>query len=201
MAIDMIENNELGALASSRLGLRQFADDGKKYAHRNFTGDEEFYNLFGSKARKNSIQANVDAENAKWNQLPLKTCEDAQRMLDLTKADIETYNKIIAANDKDPFSPVRLRVAREWEGRARKKYVELGCAEKIAAVQKATDRKEFIDLQNKLADEQVQKAKADLEGLQSKLSVGGEGLDNKKILLYGGIGVGALILIALILKR
>lgn len=201
MAIDMIENNELGALAPSRLGLRQFRDDGKVYRQRNFAGDEEFFNLFGSQARKKSIQLNVDAENDKWRVLPLNTCEDAQRMLDLTKADIETYNKIIAANDKDPFSPVRLRVAREWEGRARKKFVELGCAEKIAAVQKATDRKEFIDLQNRLADEQVEKAKADLEGVKSKVAPDVEGLDNKKILLYGGVGIGALILIALILRR
>lgn len=201
MAIDMIENNELGALASSRLGLRQFADDGKQYAHRNFTGDEEFYNLFGSKARKNSIQANVDAENAKWNQLPLKTCGDAKRMLDLTLADIETYNKIIAANDKDPFSPHRLRVAREWEGRARKLYVELNCEETITAAKKEAERKSILDTLTQTGDISVQKAQAELMGLQSTFEKGGEGLDNKKILLYGGIGVGALILIALILKR
>ena len=47
MAIDMIENNELGALAPSRLGLREFADD--KWAYKNYTGGEDFFNLFGSR--------------------------------------------------------------------------------------------------------------------------------------------------------
>lgn len=201
MAIDMIENNELGALAPSRLGLRQFRDDGRRYQKRNFTGEEQFFNLFGSGARKKSIQLNIDAENAKWNVMPLNTCEDAQRMLDLIAADVETYNKIIAANDKDPFSPVRLRVAREWEGRARKKYVELGCAEKIAALRKEAERADVLNTASQLGEIQVQKAQAELEGVQSKLGVGEQGLDNKKILLYGGIGVGALIVIALILKR
>ena len=56
MAIDMIENNELGALAKSRLGdIKQFTDENQKF--KNFSGNEdvfqkvdineEFENLFG----------------------------------------------------------------------------------------------------------------------------------------------------------
>ncbi len=50
MAIDMIENNDLGALAPSRLGLREFADD--NWAYKNYTGGEDFFNLFGSRKEK-----------------------------------------------------------------------------------------------------------------------------------------------------
>ena len=42
----MIEDNELGALAPSRLGLNEFVDD--QWAYRNYTGSEDFFNLFGS---------------------------------------------------------------------------------------------------------------------------------------------------------
>ena len=56
MAIDSIENNELSALAPSRLGLRQFANDGAKGMPKmmNFTGGDDFVNLFGSRVRKKS---------------------------------------------------------------------------------------------------------------------------------------------------
>lgn len=48
MAIDMIENNELGTFTEGRLGLNQFVDEG----YTNYTGGEDFFNLFGSKKRK-----------------------------------------------------------------------------------------------------------------------------------------------------
>ena len=72
MAIDMIENNDLGALAIGRLGdLNNFMDENKVY--KNFSGNEEvfqrvdineeFENLFGSKTFKNNKEkAKNDAE-------------------------------------------------------------------------------------------------------------------------------------------
>lgn len=201
MAIDMIENNELGALAPSRLGLRQFTDDGVAYSHRNFAGGEQFFNLFGSKTRKESL-ARVEQEAKQfWSKYPLKTCQDAEKLLQATLSEVESLNKRLAANDKDPFIPVWIRVTREVEGEARRLYTSLDCEAKAAELKKEAAKKETLDLAIQLGDTSVQKAQAELAGLQGKLADDTGGLDNKKILLYGGVGVGALILIALILRR
>jgi hypothetical protein len=198
MAIDMIENNELGALAPSRLGLRQFADDGFK----NYVGGEEFYNLFGSKTRKESL-ARVEREaRAFWSKYKITNCQDSEKLIKLTLAEIETLNKRLAANNKDPFIPVWIRVTREVEGAARRMYVSLDCEAKLAAESKEAERKAILDTLTQTGDTAVQKAQTELQGLQSTLEKGaGTTLDNKKILTYGAIGIVGLIAIALILRK
>jgi hypothetical protein len=68
MAVDMLENNELAALAPSRLGNKNFINDtaksGKKI-YKNISQKEEFSNLFGSKNRKKLV-AKVQG---KWSNL------------------------------------------------------------------------------------------------------------------------------------
>jgi hypothetical protein len=64
MAIDMIENNDLGTFTEGRLGFRQFADE--KFS--NYTGGEDFFNLFGSrKAKKSAFR---DSVRQKYQNLP-----------------------------------------------------------------------------------------------------------------------------------
>lgn len=58
MAIDMIENNDFGNFTEGRLGWQQFADEGFK----NYTGNEDFYNLFGSRKRKKKAKAEEAAK-------------------------------------------------------------------------------------------------------------------------------------------
>ncbi len=51
MAIDMLENNELSALANSRVGgLKQFVDD----KNLNYVGHENYVSLFGGRKKKKS---------------------------------------------------------------------------------------------------------------------------------------------------
>ena len=51
MAIDMIENNDLSALANSRVGgLKQFVDD----KNLNFVGHDNYISLFGNQKKKKS---------------------------------------------------------------------------------------------------------------------------------------------------
>lgn len=196
MAIDMIENNELAALAPSRLGIREFVDD----EVQNYTGDEEFYNLFGSKKRKESLAAvELEARNY-WSKFPMTNCQEYEKLSQLTKAEIESLNKRLAANNKDPFLPVWIRVTREIEGIANKKYVGSDCEAISNQERKQREAKEVIDTATQTGDASVKKAKEELSALQSTFGTSGE-LDNKKILLYGGIGIGALIVIALILRR
>lgn len=191
MAIDMIEDNELSALAPSRLGLRQFADE----SFKNYTGDEDFYNLFGSRKRKKSELR--DKVREKYATLPTD-CENIQRSIDVISNDVATLLKRKQnLEQRETLDETNLIL-----GEYKKLLISQDC-EKIAAKRESELQKAAtLDTLTKLGDVSVQKAEAELKGLQSGLQKeGGAGLDNKKILLYGGIGVGALILIALILRK
>ena len=74
MAIDMIENNELAALDTSRVGNDRCFVDEKSQNYLGFTGEEDFYNLFGSKKRKASIAQVEQDANEKWARYDTKTC-------------------------------------------------------------------------------------------------------------------------------
>lgn len=199
MAIDMIENNELGALAPSRLGLRQFADDN---TYVRYTGKDEFYNLFGSQKRKESLARVEQEAKAYWAKYPLTNCDDAKRLLQLIGAEVESLNKRLAANDKDVFIPVWIRITREVESVVRRFYTEQDCEAKAAALAKEAERKSILDTLTQTGDVAVQKAQAELQGLQTTLEKGGGvGLDNNKILTYGAVGIVGLIAVALILRR
>jgi hypothetical protein len=123
--------------------------------------------------------------------------------MNLTKAEIETLNKRLAANNKDPFIPVWIRVTREVEGAARRMYVSLDCEAKLAAESKEAERKAILDTLTQTGDTAVQKAQTELQSLQSTFQkeAGSSGLDNKKLLTYGAIGIAGLIAIALILRK
>lgn len=189
MAIDMIENNELAALAPSRLGLNQFADDGFK----NYTGGEDFYNLFGSRARKKSnIREGV---RAKYASLPTD-CDRIQRSIDIISNDAETLLKQKQnLNQREALDETNIIL-----GEYKKLLISQDCAAIKAKSETEKQRAATLDTLTQLGDVSVQKAQAELQGLQTGAKEGG-GLDNKKILLYGGIGVGALIVIALILRK
>ena len=184
MAIDMIENNELSALGHSRLGLNQFVDD-------------DYMNLFGSQKRKESLARTRQEEDAKWRKFRLETCEDATRLLNLTLAEAESLNKIIAASPKDVFPPERLKIVRTWEAEARRKLAELDCEAKAAAAAKEAERRSLLETSTLLGDEAVRKSKEELSGLQGQTA----GFANKDLLLYGGIAVAGIVVIALILRR
>ena len=184
MAIDMIENNELSALGHSRLGLNQFVDD-------------DYMNLFGSQKRKESLERTRQEEDAKWRKYPLETCEDATRLLNLTLAEAESLNKIIAAAPKDVFPPERLKVVRTWEGEARRKLTELDCEAKAAAAARIAAQQETLATLTQLGDTSVAKSKEELSGMQGQTA----GISNKDLLLYGGIAVAGIVVIALILRR
>jgi hypothetical protein len=93
MAIDMIEQNELGALAPSRVGNDRCFVDEKSKNYLGFTGEEDFYNLFGSQKRKASIaQVEKDA-NEKWARYDTKTCGGIQLLIDDVQVEIERITK------------------------------------------------------------------------------------------------------------
>ncbi len=222
MAIDMIENNDLGALAKGRLGdLNSFADESKSF--KNFAGNEEvfqkidineeFENLFGSKTFKdNKAKAKAEAE-AFVKKLPKTTCEDLKSSLDKLALYIEAQTKELglAKGHVTEYPKIRLGVARAAEADMKMKQEDKQCiaiAQKLESEQK---KAELIKTLTNVSEASVQQAKTDLFGVPSgqplyaPASQGG-GLtaslgSNKNLLIYGGIGLGAVLLIAMLRNR
>jgi len=200
MAVDMIENNELSALAPSRVGNDRCFVDEKSQSYLGFTGEEQFYNLFGSQKRKQSIaQVEKDAK-AKWAQYDTKTCGGIQLLIDDAQVEIERITKIMASNNGFDL-PIQLKFARNAQAEAKKLQNQYDCVNKLAKEKVEAERKALLDTLTNVSDTAVNKAKGDLVGLDMgtpEKSVGGV---NKNLLIYGGIGLGALVVIALILKK
>ena len=200
MAIDMIENNELAALSNSRIGNDRCFVDEKTLSYLGFTGEDDFYNLFGSKKRKNSIaQVEKDARE-KWEAYDMKTCGGIQLLIDDTQVEIETITKRMS-NEKGFDLPIQLKFAREAQSRAKTLQNQYDCINKLAKEKVEGERKSLLDTLTNISDTTVNKAKDDLKGGNQ------DGKDEtvagvpKNLLIYGGIGVGALVVIALILRK
>ncbi len=196
----MIENNELSALAPSRVGNDRCFVDEKSQSYLGFTGEEQFYNLFGSQKRKQSIaQVEKDAK-AKWAQYDTKTCGGIQLLIDDAQVEIERITKMMASNNGFDL-PIQLKFARNAQAEAKKLQNQYDCVNKLAKEKVEAERKALLDTLTNVSDTAVNKAKGDLVGLDMgtpEKSVGGV---NKNLLIYGGIGLGALVVIALILKK
>ena len=194
MAIDMIENNELGALAPSRLGLRQFADE--KWVYKNYTGDDNFYNLFGS--RKAKIEKYSSWAKAKFENLPTD-CANIQRSIDIINNELASLIKQKPTlNIKTQIKETNLILADY-----KKMQLEQDC-ERIAQEAKvAQEREQTLATLTQLSDVSVGKAQQELAGLQAGVSPEQAAADEqmKKYLIYGGVGLGAILLIFLIARR
>lgn len=203
MAIDMIERTNEGAHAPSRLGAHQFADDNKHF--KNFTGGNDFFkdggedwaNLFGSKLRKQHISETQDDENKIWASYPTATCDDIQKLLDALAIKAESLVKQIAAQPKEVFNPVRLPVVRQWEGKVKALQSQMDCLNIQAKAKEEAQKQETLATITSLSETSIQNAKQDLLGTATDTTSS----PNKKLLLYGGIGLGAVLLLLLLRKK
>jgi len=198
MAIDMLENNELGALAPMRIGGNtSFVDENDVTPCRSFTGDDDFFNLFGSQKRKRSVaQVEKDA-NEKWGQYDQKTCGGIELLIADTQVEIERITKMMANNNGFDL-PIQLKIARAAQANAKMLQNQYDCVRKAEQAKVEEERKSSLDALTKISDLTVDKAKLDILGTDKSASAGD---GNKKLLLYGGIGLGVLVAIALIARR
>jgi hypothetical protein len=220
MAIDMIENNELGALAKSRLGdTKQFTDENQKF--KNFSGNEEvfqrvdineeFENLFGSKTFKdNKAKATKEAEDFVAS-LPKGNCDDIERSLGKLALYIEAQTKELglAKGHVTEYPKNRLIVARKSEAELKMAQSNADCINIQAKAQSEAKKADLIKTLTNVSEASVQQAKTDLFGTPTGQplyapATSGEGAlssvqnalgSNKNLLIYGGIGVIALILL------
>jgi hypothetical protein len=200
MAIDMIENNELSALAPSRVGNDRCFVDEKTNGYACFTGEEQFYSLFGSRKRKDSIaQVEKDAR-AKWSRYDTKTCGGIDLLLQDAMVERERITKLMASSNAFEL-PIQRKFAIEAEANAKMLRNQYDCVNKAEAQKKEKERKDLLDTLTTVSDTSVNKAKGDLVGLDMGADTKTIGGVNKNLLIYGGIGIGALVVIALIFKK
>lgn len=187
MAIDMIENNELGTFTEGRLGLNQFVDEG----YKNYTGGEDFFNLFGSRKKRKS--AFRDAVRKKYEKLPTD-CDNIQSSINIVYNDLQTIIK-----RKQNFQQ------QEEQDETNLIYGELQnlaltqkCDEVRIQAQKAKEAESTLSTLTQITDTSVAKAKQELSGLQAGVEAT---KSNKNLLIYAGLGVAGLLIIALIIKN
>jgi hypothetical protein len=178
-------------------GNTSFVDENDVTPCRSFTGDDDFFNLFGSKKRKASVaQVEKDA-NEKWGQYDQKTCGGIELLIADTQVEIERITKMMANNNGFDL-PIQLKIARAAQANAKMLQNQYDCVRKAEQAKVEEERKSSLDALTKISDLTVDKAKQDILG-GDKGGSAGEG--NKKLLLYGGIGLGVLVAIALIARR
>jgi hypothetical protein len=195
MAIDMIENNELGALAPSRLGNYEFADD----AYRNYTGSADFFdsaddgfrNLFGSRKKKmSSYSAETQRKFANLSQ----DCDKIQGSIDIINVEIQRLLKL----KQNLKAKTQLKEAQEVLADFKTAQISQNCEKQLSEAKTTQEREQTLKTLSELSDTSVGKAQQELAGLQQ----GAEGQDNtKKLLIYGGIGLAALVAIILIVRK
>ena len=164
MAIDMLENNELSALAGSRLGMKNFADDGS------------YMNLFGSQIRDYAKRYMDDLKKRLS-----KDCDRIDTSIAIIQADIDANIRRSATERADPLKKTKEVIQQEQTllGEYQKAKID-NCA-KIDEAKKVAEETKFQETLSKITEGAVQQAKKDVGGttLQEKIQ-------NNKPLVIGG---------------
>jgi len=194
MAIDMIENNELGALAPSRLGLNEFVDD--KWAYKNYTGDDDFYNLFGSRKRK--MEKYTSWAKAKFENLS-SDCENVQKSIDIINNELQ----LLLKKKQTLNVKTQIKETNEILAEFKRAQISQDCEKKELLAKSEKEREDTLSTLSQLSDISVGKAQQELAGLQAGAAPedSASQAQMKKYLMYGGIGIGAVLLIFLIARR
>ena len=177
MAIDMIENCEMSALAGSRLGMQNFADDGGQYM-----------NLFGSQIRDYGRRA---TETLKKRLSP--DCDKIDNSISIIQSDIDANIKRSATEKGDSLKKTKeaIQGAQGLMGEYQK--IKISNCAKIDDAKKIAEEAKFQETLTKITEGAVQQAKKDVGGTTIA-----EKIQNNKPLVIGGaiivIGVVAFLM-------
>jgi hypothetical protein len=194
MAIDMIENNDLGALAPSRLGLNEFVDD--NWAYKNYTGEEDFFNLFGS--RKKKMDKYTSWARAKFESLSTD-CGEVQKSIDIINNELQ----LLLKKKQTLNVKTQIKETNQILADFKRAQIEQDCENKLAQTKAEKEKADTLSTLTQLSDISVGKAQQELAGLQAGAAPqdAASQAQMKKYLMYGGIGLGAVLLIFLIARR
>ena len=174
MAIDSIENNDLGALAPSRLGNRNFVDDNK------------FSYLSRAEKNRRTERSKADVD-ATWSIDPVyeNNCEY------LTTRYRELDNTIETEMGKNPSKVTKERLLNpmlDWKTRYKNQIVKNKCAEILEKQETEASKKETLDILTKATG-----TPPPIEGDKSS--------NTTKYIIYGVGGVILLVSVMLLLRK
>jgi hypothetical protein len=182
MAIDMIEQNELGALSNSRLGSANFINE--------MRGDDSYANLFGSRNRKKSA-FREDVQNLYKGMAT--DCDSLESNIDIISSDLETLVKRSAGKSSLKLKE-KIDETQTILGSMKSLQAKQQCKTKSIQAERektAADNKKILI---ELSDITVDKAKADLGQTSPTTS-------NSMLYWYIGGGVVVVALITLIVMN
>lgn len=173
MAIEMIENNELSALAPSRLGMKNFVNDKPIKGKKMPKIEENFANLSG--ARKKLV-ARVQG---KWASLP-QDCENIDNSIAIIEADTAALIKESATLKGYKLKSTKLIIQQNQKAIGELKKAKIANCSGFEAEKIAQEEKKFEQKLVALSEASIEKAKGEAEGLAQKVK------SNKNLLLIGG---------------
>jgi hypothetical protein len=174
MAIDMIENNELAALSSSRLGSKSFIDD-NQYLNLSFRSKKYFAAQRAENARvieEVRLRYLIDA-------IPPNDCQKLQEKLQIVENDIE--NEIKKGGKSNYVNPMR-----DIQSKLKNLIVKARCSVSEEEQRSASD---LLNIQQVLT-----KASSDAPTVDV-------GKSNTKYIIYGAGGLILVVALVLLLKN
>lgn len=188
MAIDMIERNDLSALANSRVGgLKQFVDD----KNMNFVGHENYVSLLGSKKKK--LSAARQQIQDKYKAYPIE-CPEINSSIEAIESDLSILvgrTNTTKGSQKNVLKE-QLDETTKLLGEFKSRAIKLGCDKAILAAKEEQGKADLLSTLSSYGSGSVDAAKKDLQQ-------GKDGSMNKWV-LYGGIGLGVVLIAVIIIK-
>jgi hypothetical protein len=180
MAIDMLEDNELSALAPSRLGMKNFINDKPMRGKKMPKQEEQFAYLFGSGNRK-KLASRVQG---KWSSLPTD-CDKIDSSIKIVEEDIASQIKKSSTQKGYALKSTKIIIQESQMALGElKKLKEVNCVA-VEIEKKAMEEEKFQEKLQKISEDAIAKAKGDTQG--SFVSKFVENVkSNKNIYLIGG---------------
>jgi hypothetical protein len=180
MAIDMLEDNELSALAPSRLGMKNFINDKPMRGKKMPKQEEQFAYLFGSANRK-KLASRIQG---KWSGLPTD-CDKIDSSIKIVEEDIASQIKKSSTQKGYALKSTKIIIQESQMALGElKKLKEVNCVA-VEIEKKAMEEEKFQEKLQKISEDAIAKAKGDTQG--SFVSKFVENVkSNKNIYLIGG---------------
>jgi hypothetical protein len=182
MAIDMLEDNELSALAPSRLGLKNFIND-KPMKGKPMPNQEEcFANLFGSSNRK-KVTAKI---KGKWSGLATD-CISIDSSIKIVEEDVAAQIKKSSTQKGYDLKTTKLIIQESQTALGELKKAKASNCASVDEEKKNIAEEKFQEKLQQLSEDAIAKAKGESTtsgGVLGKITNSVK--SNKKVYIIGG---------------
>ena len=173
MAIDMIEDSELSALAPSRLGMRNFANDRMDYMGKKMP---EYANLFGSQIKDYANRVTADLKKRLSSD-----CNKIDVSIAIIQAEIDATIKRSATEKGDQLKKSKAAIQQAQGLLGDYQKMKISNCTAIEQEKKDIAEQKFQENLQSITESAVQKAKADASGTSIV-----DKIKNNKGLVIGG---------------